>query len=1185
MDLLHTGIIRKCNSTYSSPVWPVLKASGKWRLTVDYRQLNKQVCLSRWPMAYLDETLTKVQNAAYFTSLDISNGFWTIPVREEDQHKLAFSFNNVQYTWTVTPFGYANSPAEFNIFLHKAIPDVNSRNIAIYVDDILMWSDSWTAHRELLSYVLTRLSVAGAKISLDKGQWCKRAVNYLGFQVGHEGIRPQLNRTLALQTLPAPTTLKQLRSFLGICNFSRHFVADYAKIAQPLTRLLKKDTPWHWGQEQDAAMRTLKDSISAAPALAFPDKTKPFILETAFTPLNISVVLKQQQDQQKRVVSYASKSLSPVEQRFTDYSDYTVRSSIDYLPHWLANDMKKSDGKPVAHTELFIAIQHLLDTTNLTVFWKKIPGHSKLDGPDKAGNDRADALAKEGVSTGQPWEFCNPASQFSQPTDNSSVTIGTSELRNTQREADTPLFPQPPAQVDVVTRSRAKAPDPHNPSNSNRITLITPEAHNDLVQAQEKDQALTHLIRILQDTTSVADSGDLINDAYFQVLWKQKERLSLRDGLLTFKGTNDQHCRWVVPRQWRITMMQHTHDEPCGGHRGEQSTISMLRQVAYWPKMWTDVKDYVNSCLTCCKFQPVLPRHRAPLQSTPTTQPWSYIQIDWIGPITRSSRGNQYALTVTDMFTKWVECLPAPRDTAESTAVRLMNHVFTRWCLPQSVNSDRGTHFTSTIMEQVWKTLGVKRQLHVAYRPQSSGQVERANQTVINMLKKYLSVNQRDWDIKLPLILMAIRATPSRATQVSPFEMMTGRQMVLLLHLLYTPTTGSAPEAVQTTSYLEELGRHLQSIFEFARQNMKTEAIRVKSYYDRKACDREYEVGDEAFYYHFSRNQKRSKKLLPSWQGPYAITDKLSPVVYRIKMPTMLLLLLLTTPGFGLQTPKIIQAGPKAGILLRDDPGFLSLDSLQRDLEHIREQIQQQQSALEDLRTTLEDTVLLVNLHSRLINSTITQDASKVLCGLSKGTTLEKFRVTVTRGPTNETRVAIANGQWLINTPLSELTVSYTQHYSITKLPIEPGLITVPENSVIHVGDTALYHLDHGTYQAEVETIDVFRGQDLEITEELNELLAKKDMHTLQVTVKRHSITYDLPRRDGAENHMAGNSHAILSSASIALLALILVLLHALWLHRKIHALSLQVNQLPPRVVYQANAPDPVPSRVSIQPY
>ncbi|KAJ8349453.1 hypothetical protein SKAU_G00245830 [Synaphobranchus kaupii] len=136
-----------------------------------------------------------------------------------------------------------------------------------------------------------------------------------------------------------------------------------------------------------------------------------------------------------------------------------------------------------------------------------------------------------------------------------------------------------------------------------------------------------------------------------------------------------------------------------------------------------------------------------------------------------------------------------------------------------------------------------------------------------------------------------------------------------------------------------------------------------------------------------------------------------------------------------------------------------------------------------------------------------------------------------------------------------------------------------PSKPFVKDASEVLCGLSEGT------TLEKCRVTELEITEELEELLVKKDMHTLQVTVKRQGITYDLPRRDGAENHMAGNSHAILSSASMALLALILVLLHALWLHWKIHALSLQVNQLPQRVVYQANAPDPVPSRVSFQPY
>ena len=121
-DLLEKGIIRPCNSTYSAPLWPVLKPNGKWRLTIDYRKLNQQVPLSRWPMTQLDQELPKVRNAKYFTSMDIASGFWTIPVQVADQHKLAFTFAGRQYTFTRCPFGYANSPTEFNIFLNKACP-------------------------------------------------------------------------------------------------------------------------------------------------------------------------------------------------------------------------------------------------------------------------------------------------------------------------------------------------------------------------------------------------------------------------------------------------------------------------------------------------------------------------------------------------------------------------------------------------------------------------------------------------------------------------------------------------------------------------------------------------------------------------------------------------------------------------------------------------------------------------------------------------------------------------------------------------------------------------------------------------------------------------------------------------------------------------------------------------------
>ncbi len=112
-----------------------------------------------------------------------------------------------------------------------------------------------------------------------------------------------------------------------------------------------------------------------------------------------------------------------------------------------------------------------------------------------------------------------------------------------------------------------------------------------------------------------------------------------------------------------------------------------------------------------------------------------------------------------------------------------MNHIFSRFGLPLRVNTDRGTHFTTEIMQEVWKLLGIQAKLHISHHPISSGQVEWANKTVVSMLKKYVATNQRDWDVKLPLVLMAARATPHQSTGVPPFTLMTGRNMTLLLHL------------------------------------------------------------------------------------------------------------------------------------------------------------------------------------------------------------------------------------------------------------------------------------------------------------------------------------------------------------------------------------------------------------------
>ncbi len=157
------------------------------------------------------------------------------------------------------------------------------------------------------------------------------------------------------------------------------------------------------------------------------------------------------------------------------------------------------------------------------------------------------------------------------------------------------------------------------------------------------------------------------------------------------------------------------------------------------------------------------------------------------------------------------------------------------------------------------------------------------------MLKKYVATNQKDWDIKLPLVLMAARATPQKSNGVPPFTLMTGINITLPLHLLYQPGDLNLVTAYTTHQYLGELHQQLRMTFAFVQQQLQRSAEGQKAYYDRKASHHELNVGDKVWYYCFARPRQNahhcmSKKFLPHWIGPQEIVDKLSPVAYRIKI-------------------------------------------------------------------------------------------------------------------------------------------------------------------------------------------------------------------------------------------------------------------------------------------------------------
>ena len=172
-------------------------------------------------------------------------------------------------------------------------------------------------------------------------------------------------------------------------------------------------------------------------------------------------------------------------------------------------------------------------------------------------------------------------------------------------------------------------------------------------------------------------------------------------------------------------MIAHAHDEPCGIHRGVKATCETLRQVAYWSHMEQDMAQYVRGCLVCCQFQPSKPLHRAPMQHKGVSYPWSSIQIDWVSPVARSARGNKYLLTLTCTCT-WSACW-RPMTQRKPRPFFLLNHDFSRFgLLGETVDSDRGTHFLEVVMTELWRLLGVKAKLHIAYQQGTHPIIQRA---------------------------------------------------------------------------------------------------------------------------------------------------------------------------------------------------------------------------------------------------------------------------------------------------------------------------------------------------------------------------------------------------------------------------------------------------------------------------
>ena len=318
-EMLELGVIEPAASPYNSPIVLVKKSDGKSvRFCNDLREVNKVVQFDAEPITDVEHLFSELSHARYFSKLDLTKGYWAIPIRKEDRNKTAFTTSLGQFQWVNMPFGLNIAGAVFNRMMRKLLGPLNRKDVHHFMDDILIATETWEQHIEAVRAVLKRLQEANLAAKPSKCFFGFDQLSYLGHEIGNGKKWPEDDKVNRIREAKPPETKKELRAYLGTTGFYRQYIPGYSDIAAPLTDKTKKHEPEHvkWNEECQTAFDKLKEKLSNRPVVVMPDHQLPFVLRTDASDRGMGAVLLQDKGTGLQPVAYASKKLNGAERNY-----------------------------------------------------------------------------------------------------------------------------------------------------------------------------------------------------------------------------------------------------------------------------------------------------------------------------------------------------------------------------------------------------------------------------------------------------------------------------------------------------------------------------------------------------------------------------------------------------------------------------------------------------------------------------------------------------------------------------------------------------------------------------------------------------------------------------------------------------------------------------------------------------
>ena len=304
----------------------VLKPNGKIRLCIDPKDLNRAIKREQYPMKTIDEVITRMPNAKFFSKLDSTQGYWQVELDDENAKKCTFNTPFGKYRFNRLPFEISSAPEVFQTVMSQIFNGHDG--IEVIVDDLLVWGKTKEQHDERLKRALEIARSSRIKLNKDKCI-CEiglQEVTYIGHTLSSNGLKPDVNKVEAIRRIDTPDDKAAVQRFLGMATYLAKFIPNFSQLASPLRVLLEKNTAWHWDKPQQDSFEKLKVIITNAPVLKYYDVTKDVTIQVDASPNGLGAVLLQDE----HPVAYASRSLTQSEQNYAQIKKkcWPLRSDV-----------------------------------------------------------------------------------------------------------------------------------------------------------------------------------------------------------------------------------------------------------------------------------------------------------------------------------------------------------------------------------------------------------------------------------------------------------------------------------------------------------------------------------------------------------------------------------------------------------------------------------------------------------------------------------------------------------------------------------------------------------------------------------------------------------------------------------------------------------------------------------------